>query len=556
MCLAGFTGSACDRIACPTGISDTTCSGHGTCELANTFAKDEWENIYNLWDEKSLAGCRCDPGYSGPSCFNRRCKAGFDPIFFDNSISYRYSNWSFVIFTGAPNVTIIGNYSIRFFDYHGEDWSTRPIPYDASCFNVVEALESLPNDVIPKNYTRCLKFADYHKVSSADEPGLSKGNYYYGVKYTIAFPKNPGNLRQPEIDIYLDGVRPTLFTDTALYPVRWAVYANGFYGENVENFPWRCIGVDVQLKSSTYYDYLTGLTSLEQRLLARCLGDADNLDSYSATGRVQGNDYTWDYGSKENPHLIRLVDNSASPVTDLCVPAKEDSTNASVRGIAATCIHPRPPGFIVPVYYDKTLDRFILLTRPAADYASTTSFTVFATNGTAKIVSEYARVYTSTDQPYSRTIYTVNSTGNFPGYYGNLDCETNAPYTNGASHCVEKGNTIFVLDPSLNAYSSAANPKYLNLYMVTRAYTSPKNSGSSNPDRIRLQLDKAISGSWSRDNSTDTARVYLFTPPSDGYPHVAECSNRGLCDEETGLCTCFKGYIGDDCSVEFNINTM
>lgn len=37
---------------------------------------------------------------------------------------------------------------------------------------------------------------------------------------------------------------------------------------------------------------------------------------------------------------------------------------------------------------------------------------------------------------------------------------------------------------------------------------------------------------------------------ADGSAHaLAECSNRGLCDRDTGTCVCHKGFTGDSCQV-------
>ncbi|TMW68528.1 hypothetical protein Poli38472_005996 [Pythium oligandrum] len=45
-------------------------------------------------------------------------------------------------------------------------------------------------------------------------------------------------------------------------------------------------------------------------------------------------------------------------------------------------------------------------------------------------------------------------------------------------------------------------------------------------------------------------RVRFPTDKTKLYNYVSECSGRGLCSSETGICTCFKGYSGDNCNTQ------
>jgi len=98
-CFPGYTGSSCQRTACP-----DDCSGHGKCRSNRDFAYD-WaiakttqirqgtvddhteafkENYFasydKAWDSDMHYGCLCDSGYRGPSCALVECPSSVDPL--------------------------------------------------------------------------------------------------------------------------------------------------------------------------------------------------------------------------------------------------------------------------------------------------------------------------------------------------------------------------------------------------------------------------------------------------------------------------------------------
>ncbi len=168
------------------------------------------------------------------------------------------------------------------------------------------------------------------------------------------------------------------------------------------------------------------------------------------------------------------------------------------------------------------------------------------------MASEDSEMFTEDGNPYSQTVYLTNSTSNFGiNYRGELDCETQTTNINGVLMCIERGSSIFFMDNRLTPSAFLNNPKYFNLYKVARIYQASK-SDFGDFYRNRIVLDKSINFHIPRG---EMMRVYIFTPPTDpgGYEYVAECSNRGNCEDVSGICQCFEGFKGPACNMQYNV---
>lgn len=375
-CFEGYEGNACQRASCPstpTGI----CSGHGTCKTIKELAADDFDNQYKLWDEYTTMGCTCDPGYFGPDCSYRNCKFGFDPIYDESYQNVRYSNYTFQIYTQSPSSIVEGNYSLIFYDANDHEWQTDPISYDASCDDIVAALEALPNKAVHR--VLCYSAGGDYSDNEIEFSGIN-----IVARYTLALPMNPGRLKQMDINIYLDGKRATLFSNETSSTLGYHIYPNGFVGEYTDYVNTECSGVLVSLQHFPGYDVLTTQSASQTKLLKKCLGGADG----SSSNNVEV--YNWDYGTVNNPHLVRLIDSTQDntgidltlnpslavyPVSRLC-----DSESDYLQEYGSGwCYAKDPPGFYVAMYYNGS--DFIVLNRPGVDYSSSTTFHLYTTTG-------------------------------------------------------------------------------------------------------------------------------------------------------------------------------
>mmetsp|Transcript_6213 Transcript_6213/g.9365 ORF Transcript_6213/g.9365 Transcript_6213/m.9365 type:complete len:755 (+) Transcript_6213:104-2368(+) len=88
-CRRGFSGAACDQLACPLGTATKggkkPCSGHGRCVSLRTISNyvdyEEFTNatVYADWDADMVYGCDCNSGWEGSTCARRSCPKGDNP---------------------------------------------------------------------------------------------------------------------------------------------------------------------------------------------------------------------------------------------------------------------------------------------------------------------------------------------------------------------------------------------------------------------------------------------------------------------------------------------
>merc|ERR1719163_1170138 len=267
-------------------------------------------------------GCKCEPGYSGPTCESKMCKHGLDPLYIDDDYMTIRAPTARVLLQYV-NTTIRGDgtASAEARDAFGEDYQTDPLAATAGCSEIKAALESMANDIVPAGSVICTEIA---AGAGVDVNSRNK------VEYDLVFTENLGDLKPIEINANLDGTRPSVYAighqgadNKVKFDVDVKVLANaeGISGENIDYFPTMCDGVTLQATAVAdaspnsggaseveaggfAYASGTGFDAAAVKLLKACLGDADG----DASNNLEV--YNWDYGLTNttwHPHVVKLT---------------------------------------------------------------------------------------------------------------------------------------------------------------------------------------------------------------------------------------------------------
>jgi hypothetical protein len=302
-------------------------------------------------------------------------------------------------------------------------------------------------------------------------------------------------------------------------------------------------------------------------LIKECLGGSDFIDSNNIEL------YDWDRGSQEFPHLIKLV-RATSTYTD--------------------------GGYYAVLYADiactscsETTPQYRLMTPfQSPDSLETDEWEIYTTKGVLALTSEYASATVDFGSKYFYSSYipydkdsTHSTTVETFDWDGDLSCENYNTKVNTYAwmdYCLNKTDIFTIVNwvkpyfnpPQINLYT--AERLYAKSFSYTRLKVSTGTTGKYTTGNIAGSdttfeegelhymthvITADIGSNWGVGSPGATTAssngqfwVYKFFPDDDStYEYVAECSNRGLCNTDSGLCECFAGYTNDNCDTQSSI---
>jgi len=526
-CFPGYEGSACQRASCP-----NDCSGHGTCETIKELAEDREDGdlnkgayamngfasghagigdlsgvgdiTYELWDKTLTMGCKCDPGFMGPDCSMKLCRYGVDPLFIPSNYLYSADgvieyDWdaphfekAFVEIVGGQGMR--GSFDLTIYDVYGEKYVLDGLNYATySSGNYTmcdEIMGHFPNDKIKDTVTGTFHHQMAHKgglVSSAYVGGATK-------PFCKAMMVNQSNVDADGnwVKTHMPGTLLRSEQDGIRYE----------------------------------FDYNRGNPGYIKDLFI------DNLTPEASYAEDDGRAVYGYYGIIKQGEVAEYSDinKNFNPSTNRFMYSDDNYFQSGKHDV----LHDYGvtlPGFVISAQNGSNV---VLLSRDVHFYVEPTDCQQYAQADGQYFARQSGHSLEACKQYKTSKVlifgreYQINATGQ-------EWLEVEQPH-----------KSDFQIGPHQEDYvvKSHVYRPVTNLTLTTPLIFDDKVVDFTN-----------VTYHWSDAESTPILKAYpervvVKAKLTQVYQYVSECSGRGTCDRDTGLCSCFTGYSHDNCDTQ------
>ena len=544
-CFPGYTGEACRRTTCP-----SDCSGHGTCQTVKQLAEDS-SFTYQLWDAEKSRACKCDAGYGGIACQERVCPYGDDPLTKANinpekeqADEIQYVD----IYSSVGPMS--GRFYLKYTDYNGKVWDTDLIDVavipagisspDQTAQEMADAaeaaLEGLPNDVIGDVDVNVIPCA-VSILGQGDTDSVLDQLDYSGAPF--ATPQAFHCDSEPNI-FYIggDGNQVTEYADGSTLDTFVTTSTSTTCYRHIQTW---CTRFEIKFKSQpgnlasliANTDLVTvgGFTEAQSGTSGIGSTVSDTVALVDETAQT-GNKVAWDYYSALATGNKMTCD-ASSDDGDTC--GINTATDAKVINLGGASPDPQ---FLADGLEIRVLcgSKFIGTYVTTATDDNANSITVTEKLPNCNQNAGFASGDSSTDI----TVQLATSWVNFADH--------------DITDLVQADESYLLIGLGAGGAGTSAPGQFDGnaddgVTPLVKAVTYPAFTGGSS------STDSSVFFFWDSaadDGKSDTAASLSLY--SRGQKESSQCSDRGVCDRTTGLCTCFKGYTGESCSTQNSLS--
>jgi len=475
-------------VACRRSVCPMDCSGHGTCETVAEYATLAGSS-YQLWDRDMQRTCLCDPGYAGTACQERVCPYGDDPL-----TTGQYNEVQWVDFSATD--TFAGNVAFSYTDYYGETWTTdyfalTPViesGHDQQNADAEAVLESLPNDVLT-DVTVTTEFC----------MSVIAGNFKTDAAGNFAAASN-------------DATTFTLVADDVVY------------------CPDAASGLMLMTGASAFTD-----------LSGAAIGESAQDDitcflvesAYCTRLKVE---------FKETPGNLADLSGVVDQMT------VSGSTKAQVDNGQTSSTSSEVPVADAAAVVSQVLPSTVTHTCITADVSITNTYEINCANGDYTIfgTEELVTIECGSASTWKALgTYTVDDAATVTT--GMLTLEE-VPPTCSDGYRITLSSNFITVDADVTGMLGSGDRINVDGWATIEG-TVTKVLFASPSSRVFLSEAHFATDGSSADADSDGS-TELINIEGEGTTESSECSDRGLCNRETGICACFKGYTGDACGLQ------